>query len=129
MLSRDLLEKHVNQKYEMYFYDKLTGNIIGNINTTETSFTQNNMDDLTIKYNDIINKQNKEVSFSVDCASINQYSLMKLIGFEFIESEFMTERIQNKTHHKKRINKKWRKKYGFKDLPKKQNRKENYWAS
>ena len=79
MLSRDLLEKHINQKYEMYFYDKLTGNIIGNINTTETSFTQNNMDELTIKYNDIINTQNKEISFSVDCASINQYSLMKLI--------------------------------------------------
>ena len=42
-----------------------------------------------------------------------------LFGLKLIESEYMVDKIQRKKHKKKRINKKWRKKYGFIAIPKK----------
>jgi hypothetical protein len=36
-----------------------------------------------------------------------------------IEDQYLVDRKQNKNHRKKRINKKWGKKYGFSTAPKK----------
>lgn len=38
-------------------------------------------------------------------------------GIRIVEDKFMTVRIQVRKHRKKRLNKKWRKKYGFHILP------------
>lgn len=42
-------------------------------------------------------------------------------GMEIIKNNMLTKGTrQNKTHKSKRINKKWRKKYGYVDIPDKQ---------
>lgn len=38
-------------------------------------------------------------------------------GFHLVANPLMVERVQRKTHRKKRINKKWRKRYGFVEKP------------
>ncbi|WP_217562749.1 hypothetical protein [Paenibacillus sp. GbtcB18] len=42
-----------------------------------------------------------------------------LRGYRIIENENMVERKQIRTHRKRRINKKWAKRYGFNVIPKK----------
>ena len=39
------------------------------------------------------------------------------MGYKLIETTVFTKKVQNRTHKKKRINKKWMKKYGFKEVP------------
>ena len=38
-------------------------------------------------------------------------------GYKLIEAPYMEDKVQAKTHKKKRINKKWKKRYGMKDVP------------
>ncbi len=38
-------------------------------------------------------------------------------GYRLIEAPFMCDKVQARTHKKKRINKKWRKRYGTKEIP------------
>lgn len=38
-------------------------------------------------------------------------------GYQFVEAPFMCDKVQARTHKKKRINKKWRKRYGMKEIP------------
>lgn len=35
-------------------------------------------------------------------------------GFRLIETNALTKQVQRRTHHKRRINKKWLKRYGYK---------------
>ena len=44
-------------------------------------------------------------------------SMNDIFGWDIIGVSHMCERVQAKTHRKKRINKKWRKRYGFKEIP------------
>ncbi len=37
-------------------------------------------------------------------------------GFRLIETTAITKQVQRRTHHKRRINKKWAKKYGYKTV-------------
>lgn len=39
------------------------------------------------------------------------------MGYSLIESDAIIKMVQARTHKKKRINKKWLKKYGFKEVP------------
>lgn len=39
-------------------------------------------------------------------------------GYQLIETPFMSDSVQAKTHKKKRINKKWKKRYGMREVPK-----------
>lgn len=41
----------------------------------------------------------------------------EFMGYRLIETTAITKKAQRRTHRKRRINKKWRKKYGFKDVP------------
>ena len=38
-------------------------------------------------------------------------------GIRVIETNAITKKIQRRTHHKKRINKKWLKRYGYRIIP------------
>ena len=38
-------------------------------------------------------------------------------GYRLIEAPFMHDKVQAKKHKKKRINKKWLKRYGLKEIP------------
>ena len=38
-------------------------------------------------------------------------------GYRLIEEPFMCDMVQARKHKKKRINKKWRKRYGMKEIP------------
>jgi hypothetical protein len=38
-------------------------------------------------------------------------------GFMLVETDHITKQVQARTHKKKRINKKWLKKYGLKEVP------------
>ncbi len=44
-------------------------------------------------------------------------NLMYFSGYNVIESPYMADNVQAKTHKKKRINKKWKKRYGTKEVP------------
>lgn len=52
----------------------------------------------------------------------NAFEYMPIMwnGYELISSEHCTERVQARRHKKRRINKKWRKRYGMKCVPRKQ---------
>ena len=39
-----------------------------------------------------------------------------LLGFRLIETNAITKSVQRRTHHKRRINKKWLKRYGYKTV-------------
>ena len=39
-------------------------------------------------------------------------------GYQIIETPFICDTVQAKKHKKKRINKKWKKRYGMKEIPK-----------
>ena len=41
-------------------------------------------------------------------------------GYQIIETPFMSDSVQAKKHKKKRVNKKWKKRYGMKEIPKKE---------
>lgn len=38
-------------------------------------------------------------------------------GFRLIETNAITKQVQRRTHRKRRINKKWLKRYGYKTVP------------
>ena len=38
------------------------------------------------------------------------------MGFRLIETTAITKEVQRRTHHKRRINKKWLKRYGYKTV-------------
>ena len=38
------------------------------------------------------------------------------MGFRLVETTAITKQVQRRTHHKRRINKKWLKKYGYKTV-------------
>lgn len=38
-------------------------------------------------------------------------------GYPLIENSYMADKVQVRTHKKKRINKKWKKRYGTKEVP------------
>lgn len=38
-------------------------------------------------------------------------------GYQLIECEYCADWVQSRKHKKKRINKKWRKRYGMKEVP------------
>ena len=44
-------------------------------------------------------------------------SINDLMGFRLVESEAVVKDVQRRTHKKKRINKKWLKKYGTIQVP------------
>lgn len=46
-----------------------------------------------------------------------KYHEFSIGGYRFIESPFMCDKVQARKHKKKRINKKWRKRYGMKEIP------------
>ena len=40
-------------------------------------------------------------------------------GYTVLESEYCVDRVRARKHNKRRIDKKWLKRYGYKDVPKK----------
>lgn len=40
-----------------------------------------------------------------------------MFGYQIIPVSYMADMVQVRTHKKKRINKKWRKRYGMKEVP------------
>jgi hypothetical protein len=43
--------------------------------------------------------------------------LNEYCGYRLIETTYITKKVQARTHRKKRINKKWLKRYEYKDVP------------
>lgn len=46
-----------------------------------------------------------------------EYDMSGIFGYQIIPVPYMADKVQARTHKKKRINKKWRKRYGFKEVP------------
>lgn len=63
---------------------------------------------------------NKTFSGTLSDVKINPLAFGQLFGLKIIENVHMVDQIQVKTHKKKRINKKWRKRYGLRNVPKKE---------
>lgn len=47
----------------------------------------------------------------------NWYNYNSIFGYDIIGNPYMVDIVQARTHKKKRINKKWRKRYGVKEVP------------
>lgn len=47
----------------------------------------------------------------------DEYNYSSIFGYQIIEVPHMMDIVQARTHKKKRINKKWRKRYGIKEVP------------
>ena len=50
---------------------------------------------------------------------LNSMGFEQFSGITVLESRYMTDRVRAKTHKKKRIDKKWLKRYGYKEVPRK----------
>jgi len=61
----------------------------------------------------------KEATLTCSNFQFNQYMMYQMMGYKFIESLAMVDKIQRRKHKSKRINKKWAKRYGYKEVPKK----------
>lgn len=48
---------------------------------------------------------------------LDEYNYSSIFGYQVIGTPYMADKVQARTHKKKRINKKWRKRYGFKEIP------------
>lgn len=48
---------------------------------------------------------------------LDEYSYFSIFGYQVISVPCMADKVQARTHKKKRINKKWRKRYGVKEVP------------
>ena len=48
---------------------------------------------------------------------VRDYLIGQIYGFRLIETNAITKEVQRRTHRKKRINKKWLKRYGYKTVP------------
>lgn len=48
---------------------------------------------------------------------LDEYKYSSIFGYQIIETPCMADTVQARTHKKKRINKKWRKRYGTKEVP------------
>lgn len=48
---------------------------------------------------------------------LNEYNYPSVFGYQLIESRHCADLVQARKHKKKRINKKWRKRYGMKEVP------------
>ena len=47
----------------------------------------------------------------------NEFNYNSIFGYQLIGVPYMMDIVQARTHKKKRINKKWRKRYGVKEVP------------
>lgn len=47
----------------------------------------------------------------------DEYSCHSIFGYQLIESHHCADLVQARKHKKKRINKKWLKRYGMKEVP------------
>lgn len=47
----------------------------------------------------------------------DKYNYSSIFGYQVISVPYMMDIVQARTHKKKRINKKWRKRYGVKEVP------------
>jgi hypothetical protein len=48
---------------------------------------------------------------------LNEYNYNGIFGYSVIGVPHMADKVQARRHKKKRINKKWRKRYGMKEIP------------
>lgn len=48
---------------------------------------------------------------------LDEYNYNGFFGYQLIGVSHMADIVQARTHKKKRINKKWRKRYGMKEVP------------
>lgn len=47
----------------------------------------------------------------------DEYNYNNIFGYDIIGVPYMADIVQARTHKKKRINKKWRKRYGVREVP------------
>jgi hypothetical protein len=45
------------------------------------------------------------------------FDYTSIFGYQIIAAPYMADKVQARIHKKKRINKKWRKRYGMRDIP------------
>ena len=61
----------------------------------------------------------QEINMTIEDAKFNTLGLSLLLGYKIVESKLMVDIIQRRKHKKSRINKKWKKRYGYYEIPKK----------
>lgn len=102
------LFRNIQKDMEVYLDGMLLGvmgSTISNVNTSTLT-----IEDMERTYN-LVNTP-REVSFTIENPKIDQFQLAQLMGMKVFEHDLIKEWKQIKTHKKKRINKKWLKRYG-----------------
>lgn len=97
--------------FEMF----LDGKPIGRC--SDFTFDRTKIDDL--KEESKINFNNREVTLTLENSKFDRIAMYQLFGYQIIENNYLIDRVRVRTHKKKRINKKWTKRYGYKGVPKK----------
>lgn len=103
-----------NMQKEMDVY--IDGMLLGTMDSVTTNVEPSTltMEDMkyTIKHTyEFINKP-REATFTIDNPKVDQFQLAQLMGMKVMEVDIVKKYVQRKTHKKKRINKKWLKRYG-----------------
>lgn len=108
-MGEELLKSMAND-IQVYLGDTLIGNMASLKATTNIESSTFTMKDMECAYS-LINHP-REASFTFDNSKVDQFQLAQLFGMKIIETEIIKGYKQVKTHKKKRINKKWLKRYG-----------------
>lgn len=106
-MGEELLRR-LNDDIKVYFNDMLLGTTTMATSSIEPSTYT--MKDMEHTY-EFVNRP-REATFTIDNPKVDQFQLAQLMGMKVIEVDIVKEYIQRKTHKKKRINKKWLKRYG-----------------
>lgn len=106
-MGEELIRK-IQNDMQIYLGDMLLGTT--SMATSKIEPSTLTMKDMERAY-ELINKP-IEMSFAFDNYKVDQFQLAQMCGMKVIEQELIKGYIQRKTHKKKRINKKWLKRYG-----------------
>lgn len=103
----------------LFFQDKNGNNVLALNNVNELELTSNVTEEKDILGN-VENIKRGEITMSLT-DPIKNKDLFKVLGFDMSNASdkysiLLTKPIQRRKHKKKRINKKWLKKYGYKLL-------------
>lgn len=103
----------------LFFQDNDGSNVLALDNIDETALTSNVTEEIDI-LGDVKNIKKGETTLSFT-STFEKMALFKALGFDMSKTPdaykiSVTKPVQRRKHKKKRINKKWLKKYGYKIL-------------
>ena len=104
----------------LFFQDKNGNNVLALNNVNELELTSNTIEEVD-SFGSVGNIKRGGTTLSFTTGIIDKENLLNALGVDLSKSQdqisfLLTKPVQRRKHKKKRINKKWLKKYGYKIL-------------